>query len=182
MKTVYPEKEILWPAEPPAPQALGWEFIKHVCTREPGEQRRLIPRARAQGILANEIISTFCIFPKNNRKSISGCSKSSICHFSQPSPSFMSNGTFPASETLFMDRLPAFVRTGFAQEWRVFSSLNQARGHWRDIVYPDTSPVDSPASPSSSRSLLHCGWALGTEYCNFSHPASPSTKLSPSCS
>lgn len=84
----------------------------------------------------------------------------------------MSNGIFPASEALFMGGLHAFVRIGFAQGWRVFGSLNQAKGHWRDIVYPDITPVNGPSSTSSD-DLLALNTAASGIQCHLQQSTAP---------
>lgn len=78
MKTGYTEKAIPWPSEP-SPKVLGWES-KYICSRGARWSKKANPGG-LQGILANEIISTFCVFPKNNQKCISGMFKKFYLQF-----------------------------------------------------------------------------------------------------
>lgn len=100
----------------------------------------------SQGVSASGIVSTFCIFPKNNQKSFRGCTKSSFSI--SPSPLLLScqMGQFRPQKPYLWARCLSLGELVLPEGCRVFNSLNQAEGHWRDNVYRDISPGDSASS------------------------------------
>lgn len=114
-------------------KALGWE-LKYIFSKGARWAEKANPQG-SQGILAYEIISTFCIFPKNNLKSISGCSKKFCLPFLSTLSFFHVKWDISGFRSPIYGQATCLCRTGFARGWRVFSSLNQAKGLQRDIVY-----------------------------------------------